>query len=263
MAPLPPSSLKVCSSHFDYQVLNDYLAPLRRDKENPDGLLSHFPALHNPRLRTDAVKGAKARTYPFGTGWPGLFDICIKEKDLPADERYIWAAQLTNNVHIAVTMFSGLAEWIHKVNEIVCDFTFKRVVGPVNEWEVAVFLPGWNESMYCFWLPHSIADGASGCTVARIYSDATSQHDYAILLELFHQTIAASTGRPLQLRMIHGSGPIAYVLDADAAQALGLAKAIRRLPGFQESCFTNDHDILAHTLLTCHVHFKRSEVFQS
>jgi hypothetical protein len=61
----------------------------------------------------------------------------------------------------------------------------------------------------------------------------------------------------MRLRMIHGEGPIAYVFDAEAAQALGLAKAVRALPGFNPARFGDDNDVLAHVLLLCRVHFMR------
>jgi hypothetical protein len=57
--------------------------------------------------------------------------------------------------------------------------------------------------------------------------------------------------------MIHGDGPIAYVLDAEAAQALGLAKAVLKLPGVPPTQFIDSNDVLAHVLLLCQVHFKR------
>jgi len=40
---------------------------------------------------------------------------------------------------ILVTMLRGLAVLVHTAREIVCDFTFKRVSGESNEWEVAIF----------------------------------------------------------------------------------------------------------------------------
>jgi hypothetical protein len=36
-------------------------------------------------------------------------------------------------------MLPRLAGLIHTADEIVCDFTFKRVAGDINEWEVAIF----------------------------------------------------------------------------------------------------------------------------
>jgi hypothetical protein len=93
--------------------------------------------------------------------------------------------------------------------------------------------------------------------VARVYSDATDTVDYESLFDAFHQALYRATGKSLQLRSIHGSGPIAYVLDAEAAQALGLAKAVRRLPGVDSTRYPSDDILLAHILVTCQVHYDR------
>ena len=55
------------------------------------------------------------------------------------EEQYMWSLQTHNGLHILVTMLPGLANLIHTADEIVCDFTFKRVAGEINEWEVAIF----------------------------------------------------------------------------------------------------------------------------
>jgi hypothetical protein len=57
--------------------------------------------------------------------------------------------------------------------------------------------------------------------------------------------------------MIHGVGSITYVLDAEAAQALGLEKAVLKLPGVPPTQFVDENNVLAHVLLLCRVHFKR------
>jgi hypothetical protein len=93
--------------------------------------------------------------------------------------------------------------------------------------------------------------------VARVYSNASNTNDFEFLIRAFHDGLQAATGKPMHLRMIHGEGPIAYVFDAEAAQALGLAKAIRGLPGFDPARFGDDNDVLAHVLLLCRVHFIR------
>jgi hypothetical protein len=54
---------------------------------------------------------------------------------------------------------------------------------------------------------------------------------------------------------------MAYVFDAEATQALGLAQAIRRLPGVDGTQFIDDTDLLAHVLITCTVYFSRIRIF--
>jgi hypothetical protein len=77
------------------------------------------------------------------------------------------------------------------------------------------------------------------------------------MIEAFHDAVTEAMGHSIQLKGIHGKGPMAYVFDAEAAQALGLAKAIRHLPGVDSTQFTDDIDLLAHVLVTCLVHFNR------
>jgi hypothetical protein len=94
-------------------------------------------------------------------------------------------------------------------------------------------------------------------TIARVYSYAKDNQEFQAMIEAFHDAVMLATGQPIQLKAIHGNGPTAYIFDAEAAQALGLAKAIRRLPGVDGTRFENDTDLLAHVLVTCLVHFNR------
>jgi hypothetical protein len=61
------------------------------------------------------------------------------------EKRYFWALLSRNELHVLVTLVPSLAALIHTVNEVVCDFTFKRVLGDINEWEVAIFPHTWQQ----------------------------------------------------------------------------------------------------------------------
>ena len=63
-----------------------------------------------------------------------------RESILPENERYIQAVTTKRDIRIIVTMLPSLVQHIHSARFLVIDFTFKRVRGKFNEWEVATFL---------------------------------------------------------------------------------------------------------------------------
>ncbi len=52
---------------------------------------------------------------------------------------YIQKVQFLDHGHLAVTMHPELIPIIHDVPYAAADFTFKRVIGKTNEWEVSTF----------------------------------------------------------------------------------------------------------------------------
>lgn len=62
-----------------------------------------------------------------------------EDQKLPDDKRYFWVLRMHGNVQLVVTSNPFLASLIHKALYLVCDFTFKRLQGELNEWEVAIF----------------------------------------------------------------------------------------------------------------------------
>lgn len=61
------------------------------------------------------------------------------QKHLPLEHQYIRHIRMEGDIKVVVTMNTVLANLIHSVMYLVCDFTFKRVRGDLNEWEVAVW----------------------------------------------------------------------------------------------------------------------------
>jgi hypothetical protein len=188
---------------------------------------------------------------------PGVLAAYEKGEQLPKSERYFWHFQFTGESHILVTMLPDLAWLVHSALELACDFTFKWVEGNINKWEVAIFPRDWEQHKFNQISISFILGFCLGITVARVYSDATDTDAFEAMITGFHEALYKATGTPMKLWMIHNAGPITYIFDAKAAQALGLAKAILRLPGVDRFNFHNEHDILAHVLITCHVHFHR------
>ena len=59
---------------------------------------------------------------------------------LPESERYIQSVISRDSHRIVVTAHADLIKFIHDVLCLQIDFTFKRVEGEFNEWEVVGFL---------------------------------------------------------------------------------------------------------------------------
>jgi hypothetical protein len=72
-------------------------------------------------------------------GLVAAFEVEQKIKPANISKRYIWALSMQDGIKVVVTMNVILASIMHDVLYLVCDFTFKRVLGELNEWEVTVF----------------------------------------------------------------------------------------------------------------------------
>lgn len=66
-------------------------------------------------------------------------------KTLKQEERYIWHLRMDGNVKVVVTAHHILVALVHSARYLVCDYTFKRTNGELNEWEVAIWHGATNE----------------------------------------------------------------------------------------------------------------------
>ena len=64
---------------------------------------------------------------------------------LKPEEQYIWALRMEGSTKLVVTTHPVLATLIHGARFLVCDYTFKRTNGDLNEWEVAIWWGASNE----------------------------------------------------------------------------------------------------------------------
>ena len=77
---------------------------------------------------------------------PGIVELYDKDlKNLEPEEQYIWHLRMEGSIKLVVTANPVLAALIHEARFIVCDYTFKRTNGELNEWEVAVWRGATNE----------------------------------------------------------------------------------------------------------------------
>ena len=111
------------------------------------------------RKLRDAIRMEKMKDHPKGLGWEGLYNFMAmitanssliykgllhehmqRESKLPANKRYIQAVMVTPEAKWVITMHPCLARYFHSVLYLCIDYTFKRVKGDVDEWEVVGFL---------------------------------------------------------------------------------------------------------------------------
>ncbi|KAJ6449035.1 hypothetical protein DFH09DRAFT_1118706 [Mycena vulgaris] len=99
------------------------------------------PAFTDQRKLRDFITEQKKKEHPYGMGWEGvLHHLNTREIKLLKDSRYIHTAMSKNGFHLVVTMHPEIASFIHLILSVHIDYTFKRVEGTMDEWEVAGFL---------------------------------------------------------------------------------------------------------------------------
>jgi len=80
------------------------------------------------------------------TSVAGIVDQYEKDlKNLKPEEQYIWHLRMEGSIKVVVTAHPTLATLIHGARYLVCDYTFKRMNGELNEWEVAIWHGATNE----------------------------------------------------------------------------------------------------------------------
>ena len=65
-----------------------------------------------------------------------LYHLNTREAKLSKTERYIHTAMSKNGFCLVVTMHPKIAILIHKILSLNIDFTFERVEGKMDDWEV-------------------------------------------------------------------------------------------------------------------------------
>lgn len=72
------------------------------------------------------------------------YELNEREHKLPPEKRYIQTVVYEGDVKCVVTMLPRLAKHIHSVRFLGIDYTFQRVFGKTNEWEISSFLDNIN-----------------------------------------------------------------------------------------------------------------------
>ncbi|KAJ7834423.1 hypothetical protein B0H13DRAFT_1914089 [Mycena leptocephala] len=200
------------------------------------------PAFMDNRRVRSFIDEQKKKEYPRGMGWDGvLHHLSTKEPSLLESERYIHTAMSKNGFRLVVTMHPQIASHIHSTLALNIDFTFKRVDGEMNEWEVAGMSDRFNRRL----------------TFGSLFCDTASTEAFMqLFIELF-DTIAQVTGKPLKLAPFFPDANCRIViLDGEVPQVLGLGHflAIYNNPVISGH---NPIELLSHCLKTCEIHFER------
>ncbi|KAJ7894026.1 hypothetical protein B0H13DRAFT_2276534 [Mycena leptocephala] len=203
------------------------------------------PAFMDNRKVRKFIEEQKRKDYPRGMGWDGvLHHLSTKEPLLPKSERYIHTAMSKNGFKLVVTMQPQIASHMHNTLALNIDFTFKRVDGTMNEWEVAGMTDRFNRRL----------------TFGSLFCDTASTEAFTqLFIELF-DTITQVTGKPLKLAPFFPDANCRIVmLDGEVPQALGLGHflAIYNNPAISGINSRDPVELLSHCLKTCEIHFER------
>ncbi|KAJ7196013.1 hypothetical protein B0H12DRAFT_1245429 [Mycena haematopus] len=177
------------------------------------------PAFTNTRKVRQLIIEKKKAEHPNGLGWEGVLYHLNREMKLPKSERYIHTAMSKNGFRLVVTMHPQIVMLIHKILSLIIDFTFKRVEGKMDEWEVVGFVDG-IEKRY---------------TLASLYCDTKNKEAFTQLFIEFFDTVFAGI-KSLQEEMKldrHRTDLQEQVVamrgEVDAEKAIRREWAVRRL----------------------------------
>ncbi|KAJ7064494.1 hypothetical protein C8F01DRAFT_1080806 [Mycena amicta] len=195
--------------------------PLTLAEYNGERLGKVIPAFADSRRVKDFITAEAQSKYPRGMGWEGvLHHMTATQHALEEGDRYIYAAMSKDDFRLVVTMHPGLAKFIHRVTALFIDFTFKRIAGDMDEWEVAAFVDRYNQRI----------------SFGSLYCDRkTTRAFFQLFVELF-DVIKRVTGTELGLRPFRPAANCrTIVMDGEAAQALGLGEFLVQYNDPQQS----------------------------
>ncbi|KAJ7029522.1 hypothetical protein C8F04DRAFT_1043205 [Mycena alexandri] len=203
------------------------------------------PAFADARKVRDFISVQKKKEHPHGMGWDGVVHrMSTREIDLPKSKQYIHAVVSKNGFKLAVTMHAQLAPYIHRIIHLPIDFTFKRIEGEMDEWEVVGFVDRFHRRL----------------TFASLYCDKKSREAFEqLFIELF-ATIKRLTGETLKLAPFYPDAKCRIVmLDGEVAQALGFGDFLVNYnnPEISGILSRDPIQLLSFSLKTCTNHFDR------
>ncbi|KAJ7129118.1 hypothetical protein C8R46DRAFT_1202508 [Mycena filopes] len=205
----------------------------------------HSPAFASARKVRDFVSSEKKKAHPRGMGWEGVHHrMSTYEIKLPKSEHYIHVVMAKNGFKLVVTMHPQIVMYIHRVLYLVIDYTFKRVEGELDEWEVAAFLDRFNHRL----------------TFASLYCDTKSPEAFEQLFTELFAAIASFTGETFKLAPFFPDGKCrVIILDGEVAQAQGFGRFLVKYNDPKLSGITTRDpiEILSSSLKTCSKHFER------
>ncbi|KAJ7177478.1 hypothetical protein C8R43DRAFT_1118467 [Mycena crocata] len=203
------------------------------------------PAFTNTRKVRDFIGEKKKDAYPRGMGWEGvLHELSTREVTLPQHERYIHTAISKNGFRIVVTMHPQIAIFIHRILSLNIDFTFKRVEGKMDEWEIAGMLDRHKKRL----------------TFGSLYCDTKTRQAFAQLFTELFDVVHMLTGKRFELAPWYPNAKCrVIILDGEVPQAQGLADFLATYndPTISGLCTRDTNEMIQHCVKTCNPHFER------
>ncbi|KAJ7112341.1 hypothetical protein C8R44DRAFT_882712 [Mycena epipterygia] len=184
---------------------------------NGERVSESSPAFTARRKVRDFIVEEKKKEHPRGMGWDGVI------------------YQLSNGFRLVVTMQPQIGMFIHKLLSLNIDYTFKRVKGAMDEWEVV------------------------GLTFASLFCDKKSDEAFVQLFAELFDTIKQVTGEALKLQpFFPGTNCWTVMLDGKVAQAQGFGEF---LVSYNDPEISGIHscdrlELVGYALKTCNIHFE-------
>ncbi|KAJ7635373.1 hypothetical protein FB45DRAFT_1026254 [Roridomyces roridus] len=203
------------------------------------------PAFADVRKVRDAIAARRKMEFPGGTDFAGVQHyIRAIEQARPTSERYIHAAISKGDFNVVVTLHPQLAKFIHGVLALVIDFTFKRIEGDFDEWEVV----GFSDRL------------ESRLSFSSFYCDRKTVPAFAQLFEEFFDAVFHVTGEKLRLRPFYPDANCrVFVMDGEVAQVQGFAEFLAKynVPSISGIHERDGMAMVDTSLKTCTLHFQR------
>ncbi|KAK7024854.1 hypothetical protein R3P38DRAFT_3193769 [Favolaschia claudopus] len=203
------------------------------------------PAYADTQKVRKAISAQKKLEHPHGMDWDGVvYHLNMREPKLAPAERYIHTAMNKNGFKLVVTMHPQIAILIHRVRYLGIDYTFKRVDGEMDEWEVGGFVDRYNQRL----------------TLASLYCDKQNTEAFAQLFKEFFDAIRHVTGEIFKLAPFYPDAKCRVViLDGEVPQVLGFGTFLADYndPNISRIWTREPTKLVQYCLKVCSVHFER------
>lgn len=154
------------------------------------------------------------------------------------ENSYIRTIRLLNDgQYLVLCGYKQQIEGLRKSKYIEIDMSFKRVHGPINEWEICAYSEAHQKTL----------------TFARAFTILQTANAYQRLFEELFLCIEQDTKKPIKFHHIHNQGIGCILADEHRGQALGLGQYLN-----QKYPMYSPTKHLEYIYKTCTVHFKRN-----
>jgi hypothetical protein len=157
-------------------------------------------------------------------------------------------------------MHPQIAMLIHKVLSLVIDFTFKRVEGKMDEWEVVGIVERFKKRKFPIDVYALYDKLCAGYTLASLYCDTKTRVAFAQLFTEFFDAVSHVTWERFKLAPFYPDAACRVViLDGEVPQAQGFGDflATYNNPEISQIQTSDPLELLPNSLKTCSLHFER------